>query len=186
MTIESTLSWGNTVAETATGDFADFYRSSYSLVTAQLYALTGSTAEAEEVAQESFMRAWSRWATISGYDSPAAWVIKVGTRLAVSRWRHARSGLKAIVRHGPDESAPEPGPYSVAVVAALKQLPMAQRRALVLHHMGGMSVAEVAALEEVPEGTVKARLSRGRTALAPLLADEASTPTKSPEVLGDA
>jgi RNA polymerase sigma-70 factor, ECF subfamily len=40
---------------------------------------------------------------------------------------------------------------------------------LVLHHLAGFTVAEIAATERCPEGTVKARLSRGRAALAPLM-----------------
>jgi RNA polymerase sigma-70 factor (ECF subfamily) len=57
----------------------------------------------------------------------------------------------------------------VALVTALRQLPETQRRALVLHHLAGFTVAEIAATERCPEGTVKARLSRGRVALAPLM-----------------
>jgi RNA polymerase sigma-70 factor (ECF subfamily) len=53
----------------------------------------------------------------------------------------------------------------------LQQIPAAQRRALVMHHMADMSVAAIAAEEGVAVGTIKARLSRGRAALAPLLAD---------------
>jgi RNA polymerase sigma-70 factor (ECF subfamily) len=41
-----------------------------------------------------------------------------------------------------------------------------------MHHMGGLSISEIAATEEVAEGTVKARLSRGRVALAKLLTDD--------------
>ena len=60
----------------------------------------------------------------------------------------------------------------VALVAALKQLPEAQRQALVLHHIADLPVHDVAREVGVPEGTIKARLSRGRAALAALLADE--------------
>ena len=60
----------------------------------------------------------------------------------------------------------------VALVAALRQLPEAQRRALVLHHVCDLPVHAVAAEIGVPEGTVKARLSRGRAALAALLTDD--------------
>jgi RNA polymerase sigma-70 factor (ECF subfamily) len=62
-------------------------------------------------------------------------------------------------------------PDHVAVVNALAQIPEAQRRALVLHHMCDLPVAEVAAETGVPVGTVKARLSRGRAALQSLLGD---------------
>ena len=58
------------------------------------------------------------------------------------------------------------------MVAALKQLPEKQRRALVLHHIADLPVAQVAHEVGAPEGTVKAWLSRGRTALAALLADD--------------
>jgi RNA polymerase sigma-70 factor (ECF subfamily) len=61
----------------------------------------------------------------------------------------------------------------VALVAALKKLPEAQRQAIVLHHIADLPVHQVAAEVGVPTGTIKARLSRGRTALAALLADEA-------------
>jgi RNA polymerase sigma-70 factor (ECF subfamily) len=64
-----------------------------------------------------------------------------------------------------------PGPTTdrLALVAALGNIPAAQRTAIVLHHLLGLPVAEVAAETGVAEGTVKARLSRGRRALAELL-----------------
>jgi len=54
----------------------------------------------------------------------------------------------------------------VALVQALSQIPETQRRAVVLHHLAGLSVGEIASLEHCPTGTVKARLARGRGALA--------------------
>jgi RNA polymerase sigma-70 factor (ECF subfamily) len=58
----------------------------------------------------------------------------------------------------------------VALLAALRRLPETQRQALVLHHLCDLPVQAVAREVGVPEGTIKARLSRGRTALAVLLA----------------
>ena len=57
----------------------------------------------------------------------------------------------------------------VALVEALRRLPEHQRQALVLHHLCDLPVRDVARETGVPEGTVKARLSRGRVALAALL-----------------
>ena len=57
----------------------------------------------------------------------------------------------------------------VALVTALRRLPEPQRRALVLHHLCDLPVHAVAREVGVPEGPIKARLSRGRTALAALL-----------------
>ena len=59
----------------------------------------------------------------------------------------------------------------VALARALQQLPADQRRAIVLYHLGDLSVAAVAAEMGVPVGTIKARLSRGRATLATLLGD---------------
>ena len=60
----------------------------------------------------------------------------------------------------------------MALARALQQLPPDQRRAIVLHHLCDLSVRDIAAETGVATGTVKARLSRGRAALATLLTDE--------------
>jgi RNA polymerase sigma-70 factor (ECF subfamily) len=49
---------------------------------------------------------------------------------------------------------------------ALRRLPMGQRQAIVLHHLVGLTVNEVASQLRIPSGTVKTRLARGRAALA--------------------
>jgi RNA polymerase sigma-70 factor (ECF subfamily) len=57
------------------------------------------------------------------------------------------------------------------LIAALQRLPRAQREAIALHHLAGLPVHEVAATLDVPTGTVKARLVRGRAALATQLGE---------------
>jgi RNA polymerase sigma-70 factor (ECF subfamily) len=57
----------------------------------------------------------------------------------------------------------------VALVEALRQLPYEQREAIVLHYIVDLPVGAIAVQLGVPEGTVKARLSRGRSRLAPLV-----------------
>ena len=161
--------------ETAPGPaagFDDFYTASGPALVRQLHAMTGDLAEAQDCVQEAFARAWPRWDTLRGYDAPEAWVRQVAWRLAVSRFRRARTGLRATLRHGPPPDAPALSPDRVALVAALATLPAAQRRAVVLHHVVGLSVQEVAEETGAPTGTVKARLSRGRAALAARLADD--------------
>lgn len=152
-------------------EFADFYDATWTRTLGCAYAMTGDLAAAEEVAQEAYVRAWARWSRLSAYDEPAAWVRQVAANLAVSRWRRSRTAARWLSRQRPAEPAAAPDEGSAALVAALRRLPEAQRRAIVLHHLGDLSVAEVARAEGCPEGTVKARLSRGRAALAVLLAD---------------
>lgn len=79
---------------------------------------------------------------------------------------------RAEVRHPPLDDE------RLALVAALRQLPFAQREAIALHYLADLSINQVAEATESPVGTVKARLSRGRAALAVLLSE---LPDKTPE-----
>lgn len=152
--------------------FEELYTGAAVRLVRQLYPLTGDLGAAQDCVQEAFARAYLRWSRVSALDDPEAWVRTVAFRLAVSRWRRARNSVVAWRRRGPDTSVPELSPDHVALVTALRRLPVAQREALVLHHLVGLTVDEVAARAGVPAGTVKARLSRGRAALAPLLRDD--------------
>jgi RNA polymerase sigma-70 factor, ECF subfamily len=154
---------------TAEQDFTAFYDATWARTVTCAYAVTGDLGAAEEAAQEAYIRLWPRWSRISAYDDPGAWVRQVATRQAISRWRRLRKARDLLARSRPADAAPPPDETSVALVAALRRLPEPQRRALVLHHLAGFSVADIAGLEHCPEGTVKARLSRGRAALVPLL-----------------
>lgn len=153
------------------GGFDEFYRGSRQRLLGYVYLLTGDLSEAQDAVQEAYIRAWQRWSTVSGYEDPESWVRVVAARVAVSRWRSLRSRARAYLRHGAVENVtPGPGTETVDVVAALRRLPEEQRTALALYYLLGMPVAEVARETGAPVGTVKARLSRGRVALAGLLA----------------
>ncbi|MET7833581.1 SigE family RNA polymerase sigma factor [Micromonospora sp. WMMA1998] len=149
--------------------FDEFYRGSRQRLLGFVYVLTGNLAEAQDAVQEAYIRAWQRWSTVRGYDDPEAWLRVVASRIAVSRWRSLRSRARAYLRHGAEESVPGPNTDTLEVVAALRRLPEEQRVAIALYYLVGMPVAEVARETEAPVGTVKARLSRGRAALAELL-----------------
>lgn len=149
-------------------DFDAFYAATAPSLVRQVHAFTGDLAEAQDCVQEAYARAWQRWAKVSEYDAPAAWVRQVACRLAVSRFRRAQLGRRLLPR---TTAVPELDPNRVALVAALRQIPEPQRLAIVLHHVAGLSVDEVAVEVGAPVGTVKARLSRGRAALAQLLSD---------------
>ena len=148
------------------GSLDDLYAASYRRLVAQLHAVTGNRQEAEDVVQEAFVRAVGRWKDVRTYDSPEAWLRTVALNLARSRFRRAIRGVAAMTKHGVPYDEPELSPDHVALMTAMRDLPAAQREALVLHHFVGLSVDEVAAAVGSPSGTVKARLSRGRQALA--------------------
>ena len=82
-------------------DFTAFYNATWGRTVACAYAIAGDLGAAEDLAQEAYTRAWSRWSTISAYDDPAAWVRRVATRLAVSRWRRSRVARAFLSRSRP-------------------------------------------------------------------------------------
>lgn len=152
-------------------EFDQFYTSSFGRITGQLYAMIGDRDEAQECVQEAFVRAWSHRKKLAKAEYPEAWVRTTAYRLAVSRWRRTNLARRPADRALSPAFSTAPADESrVALVAALKTLPESQRQALVLHHLCDLPVHAVAREVGVPEGTIKARLSRGRTALAALLA----------------
>jgi RNA polymerase sigma-70 factor (ECF subfamily) len=152
-------------------DFAEFYAATFGPLCVQLHAHTGDYAEAQDVVQEAFCRALPRWKTLAEYDDPAAWVRKVAWNLATSRWRRVRR-LVDFTRAENVNPVPAPSPDRLDLMVALAALPAPQREALVLHYIGGVSVAEIAQITGVSIGTVKSRLHRARAAMADLLTTE--------------
>lgn len=153
-------------------EFDEFFVASYRRITGQLYVMLGNLDEAEECVQEAFARAWVIRQRLGSMTHPEAYVRTAAYRLAVSRWRRVVRARRPTDRAvGQPLEAAAPSEAHVVLVGALKTLPEAQRQALVLHHIADLSVSDIARELGVPEGTVKARLSRGRTALAELLTE---------------
>lgn len=149
---------------------------SYRRLVGQLYGVCGSLAEAEEAVAEAFARAVAARRTFERVDEPEAWLRTVAVNVARTRHRRRLMGDRLHCRNGGlvEGRVPELTDDRLTLVAALRSLPQQQREALALHYLADLPVAEVAATLGVPVGTVKARLSRGRTALAAVLGAEAT------------
>jgi RNA polymerase sigma-70 factor (ECF subfamily) len=155
----------------ATDDFDAFYSATSRRLVGQVFAMTGDLSEAEDAVQEAYTRAWHRWPSISGYQDPEAWLRTVAYRITVNSWRKARNRLTAHLRSSRNSELSGLSPDLVALVSALRQIPEAQRRVIVLHYLVDLSIDQIAMEVGVPTGTVKARLARGRRALAPLISE---------------
>ena len=118
-------------------------------------------------------------------DGPASfktWAATVAHRHLVDRHRRRKVRGAALTLGGRrgEPASGQPGALEAvevlerreALERALARLPEAQRRAVVLHHIGGLSLERIARQEGVPEGTVKSRLHRGRARLARYLSEE--------------
>lgn len=144
------------------------FDASYRRLVGQLYGVCGDLSEAEDVVAEAFARAVSRRRTFERLDQPEAWLRTVAVNVARTRHRRRVLGERLLGRaHRPDVGhQPWLSDERMALVQALRELPLAQRETLALHYLADLPVAEVATTLGVPVGTVKARLSRGRAALA--------------------
>jgi len=153
----------------AHGDFEALYLAGRQRLLAHVYLITGDLGEAQDVVQEAFARAWQRWPSVRDHPDPQAWLRLTATRIAVSWWRRRRSRSTAYRLHGPPDPVAEPDPIVLDLVAAMGRLPPEQRVTLTLHYLAGLPITAIAGELGVAVGTVKARLSRGRTALGALM-----------------
>ena len=151
--------------------FEEFYLATVGRLLGQLFPVTGDLHEAEEVVQEAFARASTRWSRLRDYDVPEAWVRRVAMNLAADRGRRLQRQARALLRAGPPPAVPAASAEALALAEALRTLPMHQRQAIVLHHLVDLPVEEVAAILGTRTGTVKSWLARGRRSLAARLGE---------------
>ena len=147
--------------------------------------LTGSPQDAEEIAQDAFVRAYS---ALAGYGAERIlsltlrpWLYRIALNVFRNRVRRRQltivpleAGLGAAGRDGLPEEAAERAERSVQLGALVAGLPEHYRVAVVLRHVEGLSYSEMAAILHQPIGTVKANVHRGIRALRVALADERS------------
>lgn len=146
----------------------ELYRVSYRRLVSQLFGITGDLSEAQDAVQEAFVQALARPQSFAEIDNPEAWLRTVAVNVTRRRWRR-RLRLEALLGRRPVPVEPDLSPDHVALMSALRLLPRGQREAIGLHHLADLPIDEVAEILGVSAGTVKSRLSRGRTQLARLL-----------------
>ncbi len=163
-----------------TDEVAALYARACPRLVGLLTAMCGSRGDAEEVAQDAFVRLLEHWGKVRDYADPEAWLRTVAVRALVSRQRRRQVAVRGLAVLGRRAVATLPATepaHDVELAEALAGLPVDQRAVLVLHHLHDLPVAEVAELLQIPTGTVKSRLSRARAALVPLLTDEERSTT---------
>jgi len=145
-------------------EFSEFFTSRFDWVRRTAYALCGDWSEAEELAQNAFVRAYAKWPSIRR-ESAEGYVRTIVTRLFLDSRRRVRG------REHPVAELPELGvsggfedPDS-ALNAALQKVPPRQRAALVLRYVHDLSIEQTAAELGCSLGTVKSQTARGLATL---------------------
>lgn len=150
--------------------FERFYEREFRSVVGLAYALSGSRAASEDLAQEAFIAAHGNWDKIGSYEKPEAWVRRVVSNLSVSSFRRRATEMKALTRLAGfrNETTVLPTLPSEAEEfwSHVRKLPKRQAQAIALHYLEDLSVVEIAEILECSPNTVKVHLFKGRQKLA--------------------
>ena len=167
--------------------FDDLVRRHQASIVSLARALTHGSADAEDIAQEVFVRAWRSLKGFRGDSAFRTWLHRVAVNVI-----HSHHGRVARIRRvilpspapSPDEAVPENDPIERAadpvdveqemvmrdaIDKALGSLPEELRVAVTLRDVQGLDYREIATVLGVPIGTVESRIFRGRQRLQPLL-----------------
>lgn len=139
-----------------------------------------SESEAQEVAQETFLRAWRALPSFEGRAQFFTWLFRIGFNESQRRLaRRPPAGMEVTGEADPllDLADRSPGPAALAeaeelraaIRHALGELPLELRAPVVLRDVQGLSTREAASMLELGEAAFKSRLHRGRMALRTLL-----------------
>jgi RNA polymerase sigma-70 factor (ECF subfamily) len=149
-------------------EFDRFVREHQRALRGLLYAVTGSSQDADDLAQEAFARAYKSWTSVGQLDRPDAWIRRVGLNLAYSRGRRLKVELRARARSWSSDSVGD-STTSVEYIGfweEVRRLPKRQGQVLALRYVEDMSIREISALLGIAEGTVKALSSQACARLA--------------------
>ena len=134
---------------------------------------------AADLTQQTFVRAWESLSRLRQAGAFRGWLHRIAVNLVRDEVKSGRARLEVTVSQLTDDSTPyapiatDDGPEEAALRSELRRelwsalgsLPVEQRGAVVMHHLEGMAVSEIAQAMGVRPGTVMSRLARAREAL---------------------
>ena len=143
-------------------EFSEFFTSRFDWVRRTAYALCGDWSEAEELAQNAFVKAYAKWPSIRR-ETAEAYVRTIVTRLFLdSRRRRREDPVADLPERGVGGGYDDP---DALLYAALRKVPPKQRAALVLRFVHDLSIEQTAAELGCSTGNVKSQTARGLATL---------------------
>ncbi len=156
----------------STATFEELYTQYANDVLRLCYFYLGDRQQAEDVVQEVFIRLFTTSPKLL-VGREKAWLFKVAVNRCRDLWRGA--WLRRVVLGSPAfELVPGPDPISEmadkqAMMEAINKLPAPFKEVILLHYYEGFGINDIAAMMDLPEGTISSRLSRGRKKLEEIL-----------------
>jgi RNA polymerase sigma-70 factor (ECF subfamily) len=134
-----------------------------------VYRLCGDAVQAEDIAQDVFLRAWQALPGFRGQAAFRTWLYRIASNVAMEQLRHAKptvdiEGIPLAAQDTPEDAALHTE-QCAAVQAAVLQLPLQSRLVLILREYEGLSYKEIASTLDIPIGTVMSRLNYARQRL---------------------
>ena len=159
------------------GLFERYQRSIFNV----MYQLVRDREDAADLTQETFVRAFRHLSRLQAPEAFGTWLRRIAVNIGRDHLKRRRLPTEPLTTLTGGERAVESPDESLDRVAirrelvatirtAIARLPEDHRLVVILHHLDGLPVAEIAEVLDIPVGTVKSRLARARAALRDLLA----------------
>lgn len=145
-------------------EFEELYRAERTRLIRALLLLTGRVGEAEDLAQEAFVRVYERWPQVRGMESPAGYLYRTALNLHRKRLRRLGVEVRNRAVHR-EEVGGDVAEDRLDLLRAVAALPLAQRQAVVLVDWLGFPPSEAATLLGIEGVSVRGRLHRARLEL---------------------
>lgn len=145
------------------------------------YRMVGNVHEAQDIAQEAFLRAYTNLDRFDMERKFSTWLFRIATNVAIDRLRKKKpdfylqeevrgsDGLTFESQLAADEELPEDQVVTLEmqewIQSEINQLPPKYRTAIILKYIEDLSINEISEILDIPPATVKTRVHRGREAL---------------------
>jgi RNA polymerase sigma-70 factor, ECF subfamily len=149
----------------AVDSFESFVERNHARLFGALCLLTEDRHEAEEIAQEAFVRILERWERVRDVDDPTGYLFRTAMNVFRKRYRRALLAMRRMVALAPRDDGFERIEARDVVVRAVATLPTDQRAALIVTSLLGYSSDEAARILGIRSSTVRTRATRARAAL---------------------
>jgi RNA polymerase sigma-70 factor (ECF subfamily) len=164
---QSLRPWAAIREESAVEDpaaaFEEFFAAERTRLHRALFAITGSRGEAEDIAQDAFVRVWERWDRVGTLGDPAGYLHRTAMNLFRDRRRRFVLSLKRAVHPSPDSNEYDAVEARSVAASVLGSLPPRQRAAVVLTEGLGYSAEEAGRMLGIKGSTVRALRHQARS-----------------------
>ena len=151
--------------EEAAAGFEEFFAAERTRLHRALFAITGSRAEAEDIAQDAFLRVWERWGRVGSLDDPTGYLHRTAMNVFRDRRRRLVVSLKRAAYVSPDRNEYDAVEARSVAASVLGSLPPRQRAAIVLTEGLGYSAEEAGRMLGIKGSTVRALHHQARSSM---------------------